>query len=89
MQIAHELGEDDEWRDLYRQITRRYVDAQGAEAYIQQTIDQPRALLSLELATAAVTTWRMPGADEPYTGIWHRRYYVPGSKMAARADGEP
>jgi len=89
MAIVHELGEDDDWRDLYRRITRRYVDAEGAEAYIQETIDQPRALLSLDLAMAGVTTWRMPGAHEPYTGIWHRRYYVAGSKMAARADGEP
>ena len=84
--IVYDLGQDDEWRDLYRRTARRYVDAAAAESYIQETLDQPRALLSLDLSTATVTRWRMPGADEPYTGIWHRRYYVPGSKMAARAD---
>ncbi len=86
IRILYVVGRDDEWRDLYRQIARRYVDAEAAESYIQQTIDQPRALLSLDLATANVTTWRMPGANEPYTGIWHRRYYVSGSKMAGLAE---
>jgi PPOX class probable F420-dependent enzyme len=87
--IVYDLGRDDEWRDLYRQIACRYVDAEAAEAYIQETIDQPRALLSLDLTIAEVTTWRMPVADEPYAGIWHRRYYVPGSKMAAHTEDRP
>lgn len=82
--VVHDLGEDDVWRDLYRQITRRYVDADAAEAYIQETIDQPRALLALDLDTSSVSTWRMPHPGEPYTGIWHERYYAPGSKMAAQ-----
>ena len=82
--IVHELGEDDAWRDLYRRIARRYVPAEGAERYIQETIDQPRALIGLSLATAKVATWRMPVGGEPYTGIWHDRYYAEGSKMAER-----
>jgi hypothetical protein len=84
--IAHDLGHDEEWRDLYRRIARRYVPAEGAERYIQETIDQPRALIAVPLAGSQVGTWRMPTAGEPYTGIWHRRYYVPGSKMAARLE---
>jgi len=86
--IAFDLGRDDEWRDTYRRIACRYVPADAAERYIQQTIDQPRALIAvpLESGGSLVRTWRMPLADrgEPYTGIWHRRYYAPGSKMASR-----
>ena len=81
-----DLGHDDEWRGLYRRIACRYVPEAGAEHYIQETIDQPRALLALPFAGSKVRTWRMPVAGEEYTGIWHRRYYVDGSKMAARAD---
>ena len=82
--LAYDLGEDDAWRDLYRRIARRYVAPEGAERYIQETIDQPRALLSVALSAAKVRTWRMPLAGEPMDGIWHRRYYVPGSKLAGR-----
>ena len=85
-EIVHEIGEDDVWRDLYRRIARRYVPAEGAEHYVQETIDQPRALIKLPLATSEVTSWRMPAAGESFTGIWHRRYYVEGSKMAAQSD---
>jgi PPOX class probable F420-dependent enzyme len=82
--IKHDLGEDDAWRDLYRRIALRYVAPEGAEHYIQETIDQPRALISVLLAGSRVQSWRMPGPGEEYRGIWHDRYYVPGSKMAAR-----
>ena len=81
-ELAHDLGEDDAWRDLYRRIAKRYVPPEAAEHYVQETIDQPRALIRVPLAGAKVRTWRMPVAGEPYTGIWHKRYYVPGSKMA-------
>lgn len=81
--IRFDIGRDDEWRDLYRRIARRYVPEAGAEHYIQETIDQPRALIAVPLAGSIVRTWRMPIAGEAYTGIWHSRYYVPGSKMAA------
>ena len=79
-----DTGHDAEWRDLYRAIACRYVPAAGAEHYIQETIDQPRALLAVPLEGSRVRTWRMPNPGEAYTGIWHRRYYVEGSKMAAR-----
>lgn len=86
--IVHDLGADDLWRDRYRRIALRYVPPPGAEAYITNTIDQPRALLSVDLARATVRTWRMPREGEPRTGIWHRRYYVEGSKYAREAEGE-
>ncbi|MCC7363793.1 MAG: pyridoxamine 5'-phosphate oxidase family protein [Dehalococcoidia bacterium] len=81
-QLAYDLGHDDEWRDQYRRIARRYVPPEGAEHYIQETIDQPRALIAVPLEGSKVQTWRMPVPGEEYRGIWHDRYYVPGSKMA-------
>jgi PPOX class probable F420-dependent enzyme len=85
--IVHDLGADDEWRELYRTIAKRYVPAEGADAYVDSTIDQPRALVAVPLGgSSRVTTWRMPVADEDPTGIWHRRYFLDGTHMAARAD---
>ncbi|GAB4324235.1 MAG: hypothetical protein Kow0010_06010 [Dehalococcoidia bacterium] len=80
--IIFEVGRDDEWRDLYRRIARRYVPPEAADHYIAETIDQPRALIAIDLSSSDVSTWRMPIAGEAYSGIWHRRYYVPGSKLA-------
>lgn len=79
--IEYDLGQDDAWRDVYRRIATRYVPAEGAEHYIQETIDQTRALISLTLAEAKVQTWRMPLPGEPYAGIWHDRYYAEGTKL--------
>ncbi len=86
-QLVHDVGDDDVWRDRYRRIARRYVPEAAAEAYVQNTMDQPRALLAVTLEDAVVTTWRMPEGDESQTGIWHRRYYADGSRYAAEADG--
>ncbi len=85
-EIVHDLGDDDAWRDRYRRIAERYTTPEGAEAYITNTIDQPRALISLRLDACEVTTWRMPRRGEAPTGIWHRRYYTEGSKYAREAD---
>ena len=85
-ELVHDLGEDDEWRELYRRIARRYVPTEGADAYIENTIDQPRALYRTVLAESKVRSWRMPVGDEDGTGIWHSRYYAAGSKMARAAD---
>ena len=82
VELLHDVGEDDQWRDLYRSIARRYVPEDAAEAYVHNTIDQPRALFQLKLADSTVRTWRMPVDDEPQTGIWHQRYYAPGSKYS-------
>jgi len=82
----YEPGADDEWRDLYRAIACRYVPTDVAEAYLQSTVDQPRALIAVALAAARVTTWRMPVEGEHPTGIWARRYYADGTHMANQAD---
>ena len=76
---VYDVGQDDDWRDLYRQIAGRYVPPEAAEAYVQNTIEQPRGLFRLNLDTATVKTWRMPLEGEAQEGIWHERYYVPGT----------
>lgn len=81
-EILHEVGDDDVWRDVYREIACRYIDAEGADRYLAATIDQPRALIGVNLAGAKVTTWRMPIDGEAGTGIWAGRYYADGSRMA-------
>ena len=81
-ELCHDVGEDDLWRDLYRRIARRYVPAEGAEAYVQDTIDQPRGLYKVTLADANLRSWRMPIAGEPGDGIWAQRYYAPGTKLS-------
>lgn len=85
-ELLHDLGEDDDWRDLYRQIAQRYVPVDAAQAYVQNTIDQARALFRLPMQGSVVKTWRMPVSGEPATGIWHSRYYAPGTKYAAESD---
>lgn len=84
--ILHEPGTDDEWRDLYRNIAKRYVPPEAADAYVDETDDQPRALVGVSLQNSRVTTWRMPIAEEKATGIWARRYYLDGTRMAKLAD---
>ena len=85
--IVHDVGNDDEWRDLYRSIAKRYVPDEAADAYVDDTIDQPRALIGVPLgAGSRTTTWRMPVGDEDGTGIWARRYYLDGTHMAELAD---
>ena len=81
-ELVHDLSADDLWRDLYRDIAKRYVPAEAAEEYVQNTIDQERALYRLPLAASAVKTWRMPLDGEPPSGIWHQRYYAPGTKFS-------
>ena len=85
--ILYEVGEDRTWDDVYRRIACRYIDEAAADYYLSETRDQPRALIAVERARAKVATWRMPNDDEPYIGIWARRYYEPGSKMVATAPG--
>lgn len=78
-ELVHDVGEDDAWRDRYRRIAGRYVPETAAEAYVQNTIEQPRGLFRLNLGKASVKTWRMPLEGERQQGIWHERYYVPGT----------
>ena len=75
-ELVHDLGADALWRDRYRRIAERYVPVAAAAAYIQTTINEPRALFRVRLDDAKVLTWRMPLGDEPGDGIWHQRYYV-------------
>ena len=83
--IVHEPGQDDLWRDLYRQIAGRYIPEAAANRYVDDTIDQPRALIAVPLPGSKISTWRMPVQGEDATGIWARRYYAEGTHMADRA----
>ena len=88
-EIVYDVGRDDEWRHVYREIARRYLDPDAADRYLGATRDQPRALCAVDLTGAVVTTWRMPVGDEAATGIWAGRYYAEDSRMAQlRADGD-
>ncbi len=82
-EVLHPPGDDDAWRDLYRVIAARYTPKEWADAYVDGTDDQPRALCAVDLAapTTRVSTWRMPVSGEDPRGIWARRYSRPGTKM--------
>ena len=75
-------------RDLGASVLRHLEEEArrlgAANAYVDSTDDQPRALCAVNLtaATSRVSTWRMPVPGEDPRGIWHNRYYVPGTKMA-------
>ena len=83
--IDFEVGNDDDWRDRYRRIAQRYIPLDDANAYVDGTDDQPRALCSVVLADAEVRSWRMPVDDEPYQGIWAKRYWTDNAKVAQQA----
>lgn len=75
-ELVYDLGADDDWRDLYRDVACRYVPEVFADAYLQDTIDEPRALYRLRLGACEVATWRMPVRDgEDRLAVWGRQYY--------------
>ena len=84
VEVLYEPGRDRLWQHLYRAIASRYISAGAANAYVDSTDDQPRALCAVDLTapTTLVSTWRMPVEGEDPRGIWHPRYYGPGTKMA-------
>ena len=79
-------GHDGAWRDIYRRITLRYVDEESGDSYLTETRDQPRALIGVALVSAKVTTWRMPGENDPFSGIRATRFYARGLKMREQID---
>jgi nitroimidazol reductase NimA-like FMN-containing flavoprotein (pyridoxamine 5'-phosphate oxidase superfamily) len=76
-ELVHDLGEDDIWRPMYHEIACRYTPERFADAYITDTIDEPRALYRLSLADADTVTWRMPIRDqgEDPLAVWGNQYY--------------
>ncbi len=83
--IDFEVGNDDEWRDRYRRIAMRYLDDVDANGYVDGTDDQPRALCSIGMKDSQVRSWRMPTDDEPYQGIWAKRYWTDEAKVSGDA----
>lgn len=75
VEVLHDVGADDEWRDIYRAITLRYVPESFAEAYLTDTHDEPRALIAMELEGTRLSTWRMPAKDEDRLAVWSPKYY--------------
>ena len=84
-QVDHEVGSDDLWRDRYRRIAQRYIPVADANAYVDGTDDQPRALCSVSLDKAEVRSWRMPIGNEAYDGIWAKRYWTADAKAMTEA----
>jgi nitroimidazol reductase NimA-like FMN-containing flavoprotein (pyridoxamine 5'-phosphate oxidase superfamily) len=84
VEVRFAPGDDDEWRDVYRRIAKRYVPEQAADAYVDGTDDQPRPLCAVRLdaPTTTVSTWRMPVAGEDPRGVWAKRYFLPGTKWS-------
>jgi len=77
--LEYDVGNDDEWRDIYRDIALRYTPERFADAYLADTHDEPRGLWSLDLAEADVATWRMPTGDgEDRLAVWAPKYYHDG-----------
>jgi hypothetical protein len=75
-ELIHDVGNDDEWREIYRDITTRYVPENFANAYLTDTHDEPRGLWALDLTRARVDTWRMPtGKGESSLAVWASKYY--------------
>ena len=75
-ELVHDVGNDDAWREIYRDITMRYVPEPFADAYLTDTHDEPRGLWSLDLGAARVETWRMPtGENEDRLAVWAPKYY--------------
>lgn len=83
--VDHEVGDDDAWRERYRRIAQRYIPVDDANAYVDGTDDQPRALCSVTLKDAEVRSWRMPVGDEAYQGIWAKRYWTQDAKAGKQA----
>lgn len=80
-ELVHDVGNDDAWRDLYRAIAQRYVGTDAGDAYVNNTIEQPRGLYKVSLQDSKVRNWRMPVGEEHAMGIWHDRYYKPGTEF--------
>lgn len=53
----------------------RYVPESFGDAYLADTHNEPPGLVFLDLATADVATWRMPGANENSLHVWAPKYY--------------
>ena len=76
-ELVYDLGDDDTWRDLYRSMACRYTPERFADAYLADTIDEPRALFRLVLADSEVSTWRMPivARGENPLAVWSTQDY--------------
>lgn len=94
--IRHEPGEDDLWRDVRNPtptpgyVPQRLPDGREAwawvEAYSKLTWNEPRALVVVALATAKVTSWRMPIEGEALDGVWASSYFDAADRPSFTVD---
>jgi len=80
-ELVHDIGDDENWRGLYMEIAKRYIP-ETAVTYLFHTADQERALYQIRMDRADVKTWRIPVEGESQKGMWHQRYYAPGTKFS-------
>lgn len=85
--IEYDLDNDAKWRPLYTDLAKRYVSEIAALAYVNETVDQTRALCSLALVDAKIRSWRMPKEGESYKGIWADHYYTKDAKIRRHESG--
>ena len=76
VELVYDIGRDDEWRDLYRDIAERYSTPDRAGAYLTATKSVLRRLIAMPLSDASVTTWRLPVDGEDPSGIFAKRYWT-------------
>ena len=77
VEVLHQPGRDDAWRDIYRAIALRYWADEPTDDYLARTTHVRRALVGLrfDYDSPGVTTWRLPHPGEDEAGIWASRYW--------------
>ena len=73
--LVHDLGEDDVWRDLYLEIATRYIPAEQAAAYVQDTIEEPAPCSPSTSRPAGSRPGACPSRTRTRPGSGRARYY--------------
>ncbi len=73
-ELVHDLGADDLWRDLYRDMAARYVGRRGANEYVDNTRRPATRPVPRGAGGREGEELRLPLEDEPQMGIWADRY---------------
>ncbi len=69
-ELVHDVGEDDAWRELYRDLARRHVPAEGCRRLRGQHDQRtPRPFPVVLLMMHGSGTWRPPVGEEAGEGI--------------------
>ena len=83
-ELVHDLDADDLWRDRYRR-SRAATCRPRRPSNTSRTRSTNRARCGGSRSRRrGCGPGACPVGDEAGTGIWHARYYLPGTKMARR-----